>query len=244
MENMSLFRYLQESFENHAEYTVEAFSADGVDQFFVHLQGSDVMLLRVTDGDPILIFFWTKRDMHKLREFPGLEQAPYGRMLEEYGKSYHWLYDRTLAIDPTRVHRSELYEALIEIAKTSHMHQLVPRTDDPIIKALIREYCLTEGEWELDQAMAKLVANVDETNLDYTIASIQEIDPWVEEDPDNYLGTIHILLDRLIKDQRCIAQAHVHLVWLRSEYEKLGPKAEVDIWEVDGLLELTAKYRN
>jgi len=233
-----LYNFLLNDFMKHADFSIERIADDKTEHFRINLGDSDVPFLSVRDGDPLLLTFFTKCDLHKIRKVRGLEQSPYGRMFELSGRSYQWMFDTTVGIDANCVVFDDVFEALLKIAETSRMQNIVPRDGDPPIKAQIRRYCLADGEWEHNTLMGQLVNSVDETNLDYVVDSILEIDPWVDEDPDSALGTIHILLEKLVREEhRCLTQATHHLRRLRSKYEKFGPRTDIDVQELDTLLE-------
>ncbi|NQY38503.1 MAG: hypothetical protein HRT80_00240 [Henriciella sp.] len=106
------------------------------------------------------------------------------------------------------------------------------------MKSRLKEYYVAEGEWEHEYTMEKLVDMIDDTNLDLALSFIPEVDPWIEENANYALGTTLIILDELVRERgRCIPQALFHLKRLRSEYQKLGPRAAYDLREVDEILD-------
>lgn len=241
----ALFEFLHDRFLAHPDYAVHRFEVRGNQRFLVQLEDKRVTFLRIEQGVPLLLFFWTMRDLHKLRALPGLKRSPYGRMFEVPGQAFNLNFDRAVGIDPSLIEPNTLFEALTQIAADSSMRKLLPRADDPTTVTRLRDYYLSDGEWEAEHSLEKLVEHIDETNLDYAIECISEIDPWIEEDPDHALGTTLILLDELILDhQRCIPQSYRHLKRLHEAYRKLGPKAKHDLAEVDYLLDLVSRQMN
>ena len=245
MAERALFEFLHDAFSANMAFSVERITDRGNERFLIGLEGERVTFLRIEQGEPLLLFFWTMADLHKLRAVPGLERTPYGRMFEVPGQAYNQNFDRAVGVDQSLIEPDALFTALTQIAAQSSMRNLLPSADEsPIIK-LLRAYYLAEGEWEHETTLEALVEHVDEANLDFAMECISKIDPWIDEDPTYALGTMLILLDDLVRDlQRCIPQSHAHLKRLRDAYRKLGPKAKYDLAEVDYLLDLVSRQMN
>jgi hypothetical protein len=245
MQTSNLFEFLHDAFSAHSDFAVKRFTVRGNERFLVGLHDHRVTFLRIEQGEPLLLFFWALRDLHKLRALPGLGRTPYGRMFEIPGHAYNWNFERAVGIEAGLIKPEDLFEALVQIAAQTSMRKLLPRDDDAHMVTRLREYYFAEGEWETQHALEKLVEHVDETNLDFAMDCIREIDPWMEEDPDHALGTMLIVLDELVQDhQRCIPQARPHLIYLREAYQSLGPKAKHDLSEVEYLIDLVARQMN
>lgn len=245
MQANALFEFLHDQFLAHPDHAVERFTVRGNERFLVGLEDKRVTFLRIEQGEPLLFFFWTMQDLRMFRTVPGLERSPYGRMFEVPGLAYNLNFDRAVGVDPSLIEPQALFEALTQIASQSSMRKLLPRTDDSLTVTRLREYYFSDGEWEYQYALDKLVEHIDETNLDYAIECISAIDPWIDEDPDHALGTTLILLDDLVRDhQRCVAQSYLHLKRLQEAYRALGPKAKHDLAEVDYLLDLVSRQMN
>lgn len=245
MQTSSVFESLHDAFSAHSDFAVKRFTVRGNDRFLVGLKDHRVTFLRIEQGEPLLLFFWTLRDLHTLRAHPGLGLTPYGRMFEIPGHAYNWNFERAVGIEAGLIEPHDLFDKLVEIAAHSSMRKLLPRDDDSQMVTRLRDYYFSEGEWEHQHALETLVQYIDETNLDFAMDCIREIDPWVEEDPDHALGTMLIVLDELVQDhQRCIPQARRHLTYLREAYQKLGPKAKHDLSEVEYLLDLISRQMN
>lgn len=241
----ALFEFLHDRFSAHPDYSVHRFEVRGNERFLIQLEDKRVTFLRIEQGVPLLLFFWTMRDLHTLRALPGLERTPYGRMFEVPGQAFNLNFNRAVGIDPSLIEPNTLFEALTQIAAGSSMRKLLPREGDSTTVTRLRDYYLSDGEWEAQHSLDKLVEHIDETNLDYAIECISEIDPWIEEDPEHAFGTTLILLDELVRDhERCIPQSYRHLKNLRGAYQKLGSKAKHDLAEVEYLLDLVSRQMN
>ncbi|MEQ3747420.1 MAG: hypothetical protein ABNH53_14440 [Henriciella sp.] len=238
MQTDSLYDFLWRRFSQHPDFSTKPGSGAQSKSFFVLLGNSRIVFLNVQAATPLELFFWTSRDLHKLRELPGLEQSPFGRMFEMPGKPYNLNYERTVGIDPSLVDPDALFDELRCIASKSSIQKLVAQPNDHPIKSRLKEYYLAEGEWEHEYTMEKLVETIEDGDLDLAISFIPEIDPWIEEDTSYALGTALILLDDLVRvHARCIPEAVSHLKRLRAEFVSIGARAAPDLQEVDALLD-------
>ena len=230
-----LFRTLQNKFNDHTAFTIEAHE-DEHPAFSVCLSGTQNEYLYVEDGNPLVFGFALSRDMQKMRALPELNASPYGRMLATSDRPYERWLDGALGIDPSFIGVEKLVGAIVSIASTSLMKRLIPHPTDTEIVSLLRLYNAATYEWALDKAMEKLIDVTDETNIDLVISHIPNIDPWIEEDPENTMGTQLILLSRLVQAHpRCLTQAGVHLKRLRREYTNLDGNWDAEIGEIDYL---------
>ena len=238
MQTEPLFDFLFRRFSQHPDFSKKRGSGAQAKSVFISFSDSRVVFLALNAASPLELTFWTSRDLHKLRELPGLEKSPYGRMFELPGKPYNWNYDNTVGIDPRLIDPQTLFDELVRIASNSTIQRLVNQPNDHPMKSRLKEYYVAEGEWEHEYTMEKLVDMIDDTNLDLALSFIPEVDPWIEENANYALGTTLIILDELVRERgRCIPQALFHLKRLRSEYQKLGPRAAYDLREEDEILD-------
>ncbi len=230
-----LFRTLQNKFNAHIAFTIEAHK-DELPAWSMCLSGTQNEYLYVEDGNPLVFSFALSRDMQKLRALPELNSSPYGRMLAASDRPYERWLEGALGIDPSLISAEKIVDAIVSIASTSRMQRLIPHPNDTEIVLLLRRYNAATEEWALEKAMEKLVNATNEANIDFVMSRIPDLDPWVDQDPENAMGTQLILLSHLVQAHpRCLTQAGVHLKRLRREYTNLDGNWDAEIDEIDYL---------
>lgn len=234
-----MIKTLQELLCRHPMFDAEPLETKEKVLSSIRLKGTRTEYLVIRDGDTLLFVFNLVADAQRFSEASTIKHAVRKKLSSPFSHEAYKLLIRAVELDISQIDAESMVQAIATVAAASKLQLLVPRLDDAPWVSKLRKYNQASGEWELQTATKELLDSIDDTNVDLVMSSVADMDPWVDQDAENPLGTKLILLTELVQ-QHLISNAHarMQLKHLREEYVKLDGNWRAEMDEIEHLLSL------